>query len=116
MATQTVHTQVREGAAAFIDMMKKVNALTEADLERFSEVSETGRDVRDYRAVAGVVGAALRHNVFEADAAHAQGFLRAFADLICINVDGSGCDARDNWDPISTTAAAYGDAMEVRNA
>jgi len=113
MATETAKNRTREGAAAFIDMMRTVHALSEADLERYAEVSETGRDVRDYRAIAAAVGAALKRNLFDADVGHAQGFLRAFTDLLCINVDGSGCDLNQDWDPISTTAAAYGEELEA---
>ncbi len=113
MATETVHTRIREGAAAFIEMMKTVQVLSEADLARYSEVAETGRDVRDYRQMADAVGCALRRNLFEADVGHAQGFLRALTDLLSLNVDGCGIGPNDDWDPIRSTAAAYGEKQEV---
>lgn len=115
MATETVPNRAREGAQAFIDMMRAIHKQTEADLERYADISEAGRDVRDYRSVGVLVGAALRQHLFAADVEHAQGFLRAFCDLLCINVDGFGCDTED-WDPISNTAAAYGESLEVSHA
>lgn len=112
MATQTVSSQVREGAEAFIDMMRAIQAQAETDLERHADFLKTGRDVRDYRAVGMLVDAALKRNLFATDAERAQGFLRALSDLLCRNVDGCGCDPED-WDPIRNTAFAYGEGLEV---
>jgi hypothetical protein len=39
--------------------------------------------------------------------------LRAPTDLLCLNVDGCGVGPGDDWDPIRTTAAAYGETVEV---
>ena len=111
MANEPAHARTREGAAAFIELIKTVQALSEADLAQYSEVAETGRDVRDYRKMADAVGFALRSNLFQADPAHAQGFLRALTDLLCM--EGDGFSPGDDWDPIHNTAAAYGEKLEA---
>lgn len=114
MAMKTVNPLAKAGAEAFIDLINKVNAHSEADLERYADVVECGRDVRDYRAMAQIVAGELHRNLFAAHPEHAQGFLRALTDLLCM--EGDGCGPDDDWDPIKNTAAAYGEDLEVDHA
>lgn len=106
MRIQTDQKQVRVGASAFIEMLEAVKARTEADLE--AHVQAGGNDIedaRDYPAIVSLIDAALQAHVTDAPPLHRQGFLRALADLLAMEVD--GCGRSDNWDPVKTTEAAY---------
>ncbi|MGN6831093.1 hypothetical protein [Paucibacter sp. M5-1] len=107
MRTQTDHKrQVRAGASAFIDMLEAIRARTEADLDAHVEAGGSDvEDARNYPAIVSLIHATLQTHVTDAPPLHRQGFLRALADLLSIEVDGGS--RSEGWDPIKTTEPAY---------
>ncbi|WP_422012684.1 hypothetical protein [Roseateles sp.] len=90
------------GAEAVKTLIAEINAMSEADLEDAPDCT----DARDYRPMAQAVESSLQSNWQNATAEHAQGYLRAMADLLCQIGDGCAPDLND-WDPIATTAEAF---------
>jgi hypothetical protein len=98
----TASTAVYAGAAAFLDLIRRIQEKGDKDLE-FHEDSEG--DVRDYFEMAEMVQASIRENLEHAAQAHRQGYLRALTDLI--SIVGDDCGPGDEWDPISGTERAF---------
>lgn len=103
-------SQLRAGAAALQELIHDVRERADADLGACWEADADleGRDGRDYRALSTLVQAGIESGMHHPHPAHREGFLRALTDLLSMVGDGSGPD--DDWDPISTTAAAFAGA------
>lgn len=97
------------GASAFRGLCAKIDAIGEETYGR------TGRDVddRDYRAIVAAIRTSLSAHVVDASEAHANGYLRALADMICTSLDGCCTDLLDSeWNPIANTEAGFAGASE----
>jgi hypothetical protein len=97
---------LRAGAAALQDLIRRLGAKADVDLEEAYEAAgiEDG-DARDYRAMAAMVMRDLEENLHHEDPAHREGYLRALTDLLSITAD--GCGPGNDWDPIADTETAY---------
>lgn len=97
--------QCQAGAEAFRALCKRVRAISDATYGR-SGCEDV--DDRDYAAIVEAIRASVAANLGDAPAAHATGYLRALADMICTNLDGCNRDWRDpEWNPIANTEAGF---------
>lgn len=95
------------GADAFRKLCRKAAAIGDATCNRFGEEE----DGVDYRAIVSAIRMSLDVNLRDKPAAHSEGYLRALADLICVNVYGCGIDVtHEKWDPIARTELAFAGA------
>ena len=101
-------SDVRSGAAALQDLIRRVTDSGNAGLEKRFALhpdADDAVDARDYRAMCELVQASIESNVNHECAAHREGYLRALVDLLCIA--GDGCAPDDEWNPIANTARAF---------
>lgn len=96
------------GAAALKALLAAVHERAECDL--IASMAANGgefEDARDYKAIVGLIETSLHDNL-AAEGPHREGYLRALADVLTTHIDAAGID--DEWDPIATTARAFGEA------
>jgi hypothetical protein len=96
------------GAEAFQQLLRDIDNKTGADLSAFylEHPDREGEDGREYVAIVSMVQSSLEETLRHPDPSHRQGYLRAMADMFCIQVDGCGVTF-DGWDPIKTTSQAF---------
>lgn len=100
-----MRSEVRAGADAFLQLIHRVDMQTSSDFAANDDAGLGDVDVRDYLALVDILEASLQENFVEASPQRRQGYLRAFADLLAMHVDGAG--PGDIWDPLASSEAAF---------
>lgn len=97
---------VRAGADAFI---KPVTAMSKQGTADFEALGGRETDVvpYDYVRLCGMIEEGIALNVSEASVMHRQGFLRALATLVMVNLDGAGLDMIEGWDSLAESEASF---------
>lgn len=93
--------EVKDGANHFMLLLDRVREISNSTVDRFGE----HQDGRDYVQIAEEVEQAMRQHLLEAADRKREGFLRALCDFVAVGAD--GCCVSYDWDPLSTTAAAF---------
>lgn len=93
--------EVKDGANRFMLLLDRVRQISDSTVDRFGE----HQDGRDYVQIAEELERAMREHLLEAPDGQKEGFLRALCDLMSVCAD--GCCISSDWDPLSTTAAAF---------
>lgn len=97
---------LQSGAAALLDLIRRVGAKGDADLEAAEQAAgPDGDDTRDYRAMSAMVVRDLEANLHHQSPAHREGYLRALTGLLSIVAD--GCSPGKGWNPIVDTEGAF---------